>query len=65
MTETHDPGVPAEHVAAQLPQEGGLITTALGRGHWTYVAFALYRQMPEAVPGGFRLFTNLIGLADK
>ena len=64
LTETHDPGVAAEHVASQEPQRGGLVTTNLGQGHWTYVAFALYRQLPEAVPGAFRLFTNLIGLAD-
>ncbi len=56
LTETHDPG--------QAPQEGGLITTPLGRGHWTYCAFALYRQLPEAVPGAFRVFVNLLGLAD-
>lgn len=56
LTETHDPG--------QAPQEGGLITTVLGRGHWTYCAFALYRQLPEAVPGAFRLFVNLLGLGD-
>ncbi len=64
LTETHDPGAPAEHIASQLPQKGGLVTTPLGKGHWTYVAFALYRQLPEAVPGAFRLFTNLIALAD-
>ncbi len=64
LTETHDPGVPFEHVAPQLPQEGGLLTTPLGQGHWTYVAFALYRQLPEAVPGAFRLLTNLLALAD-
>ena len=52
LTETHDPG--------QLPQRGGLITTPLGKGHWTYVAFALYRQLPEAVPGAYRLFVNLL-----
>ncbi len=57
LTETHDPG--------QAPQEGGLITTQLGRGHWTYCAFALYRQLPEAVPGAFRVFVNLLGLADE
>ena len=56
-TETHDPG--------QEPQRGGLITTQLGRGHWTYCAFALYRQLPEAIPGSYRLFVNLIGLADR
>ena len=52
LTETHDPD--------QDPQRGGLITTNIGKGHWTYCAFALYRQLPEAVPGAFRLFVNLI-----
>ncbi len=52
LTETHDPG--------QAPQLGGLITTQLGKGRWTYCAFALYRQLPEAIPGAFRLFANLL-----
>ena len=52
LTETHDPD--------QDPQRGGLITTNIGKGRWTYCAFALYRQLPEAVPGAFRLFVNLI-----
>jgi LmbE family N-acetylglucosaminyl deacetylase len=58
LTDTHDPGGP--ETAAQLPQRGGLITTTVGKGRWTYCAFALYRQLPEAVPGAFRLFVNLI-----
>jgi LmbE family N-acetylglucosaminyl deacetylase len=60
LTETHDPGSPSEHVAPQLPQRGGLLTVQLGKGRWTYVAFALYRQLPEAVPGAYRLFLNLL-----
>jgi len=52
LTETHDPGDP--------PQRGGLVTTQLGKGRWTYCAYAVYRQLPEAVPGAFRLFVNLI-----
>jgi LmbE family N-acetylglucosaminyl deacetylase len=55
LTETHDPD--------EDPQRGGLITTSLGKGRWTYCAFALYRQLPEAVPGAFRLFVNLISPA--
>jgi hypothetical protein len=55
LTETHDP--------EQDPQRGGLITTPLGKGRWTYCAFALYRQLPEAVPGAYRLFVNLISPA--
>jgi LmbE family N-acetylglucosaminyl deacetylase len=58
LTDTHDPGGP--ETAAQVPQRGGLITVQVGKGRWTYCAFALYRQLPEAVPGAFRLFVNLI-----
>jgi len=60
LTETHDPGAPAEHILPQDPQRGGILTVQLGRGRWTYCAFALYRQLPEAVPGAFRLFVNLL-----
>ena len=62
LTETHDPGGP--ETPPQAPQRGGLITVQLGRGRWTYCAFALYRQLPEAVPGAFRLFTNLLAAGD-
>ena len=58
LLETHDPGGP--ETAAELPQRGGLLTTSLGKGRWTYCAFALYRQLPEAVPGAYRLFLNLL-----
>ncbi|HEX3473213.1 MAG TPA: PIG-L family deacetylase [Silvibacterium sp.] len=51
-TETHDPG--------QDPQHGGLISTHYGKGTYTYVAYALYRQFPEAVPGAYRLLANLV-----
>ncbi|MES2394299.1 MAG: hypothetical protein V4555_21890, partial [Acidobacteriota bacterium] len=60
LLEVHDPGSPEEGVQPELPQRGGLITTHLGKGRWTYCAFALYRQLPEANPGAFRLFINLI-----
>lgn len=61
LTETNDPG--GDGTAPQAPQRGGLITTSVGKGRWTYVAFALYRQLPEAVPGAYRLFVNLISPA--
>lgn len=52
VTETHDPG--------QAPQDGGLVYTHYGKGTYTYLAYALYRQVTQAVPGAFRLFANLI-----
>ncbi|MGA7156139.1 MAG: PIG-L family deacetylase [Acidobacteriaceae bacterium] len=58
LTETHDPG--GDGTLPQPPQRGGLITAQVGKGRWTYVAFALYRQLPQAVPGAFRIFVNLV-----
>jgi len=52
--ETHDP--------EQNPQKGGLIYTQYGRGVYVYAAFALYRQLPDGVPGAYRLFANLLSL---
>ncbi len=44
----------------QAPQRGGALTAEAGRGRYTYFAFALHRQLGEAVPGAFRLLANLI-----
>ncbi len=52
LTETHDPGEDA--------QQGGLLSAKYGKGTYIYVAYALYRQTPEAVPGAFRLLANLV-----
>jgi LmbE family N-acetylglucosaminyl deacetylase len=52
--ETHDPG--------QDPQKGGLLVAKTGKGAYVYVALALYRQLPEGVPGAYRLFANLLSL---
>ncbi|MGH9453939.1 MAG: PIG-L family deacetylase [Terriglobia bacterium] len=54
LLETQDPG--------QAPQKGGLLIARYGKGAYVYCAYALYRQLPEGVPGAFRLFANLISL---
>ncbi len=55
LTEAHDP--------EQDPQKGGLLYARTGKGAYVYVAYALYRQLPEGVPGAYRLFANLLSLA--
>jgi LmbE family N-acetylglucosaminyl deacetylase len=52
LTQTADPG--------QDPQQGGLLVAHLGRGTYIYVAYALYRQLPELVPGAYRILANLL-----
>lgn len=41
-------------------KKGSLVTTSVGRGSWTYVGLALFRQLPAGVPGGYRLLINLL-----
>ena len=55
LLETHDP--------EQDPQKGGLLLAKVGKGAYIYCAFALYRQLPEGVPGAYRLLANLASYA--
>lgn len=52
LTETADPG--------QDPQRGGLVVAHVGKGTYIYAAYALYRQLPELVPGAYRILANLL-----
>ncbi len=52
LTETADAG--------QDPQHGGLLVSHPGKGTYIYVAYALYRQLPELVPGAYRILANLL-----
>ncbi|HMC62173.1 MAG TPA: hypothetical protein VKJ01_23460, partial [Candidatus Solibacter sp.] len=55
LLETHDEG--------QAPQKGGLLYARYGKGIYVYNAYAFYRQLPEGVPGAYRIFANLVSLA--
>lgn len=44
------------------PQLGGMIWTPYGKGAWIYTGYAFFRQVPGGVPGGYRLFANLLSL---
>ncbi len=57
VTEVQDPG--------QDPQRGGLLVGRVGKGAYVYCAYALYRQLPEGVPGAFRLVANMVSLGKR
>lgn len=57
LFETQDTG--------QEPQRGGALTAEVGDGRYTYFAYALHRQLPEGVPGAFRLLGNLISASRR
>ncbi len=50
----------SSHDTDQPPQRGGWLTTPYGKGRWTYMAYALHRQVPYGVPGAYRILANLI-----
>jgi LmbE family N-acetylglucosaminyl deacetylase len=57
LTETHDPG--------QTPQRGGLLIAPYGKGFYVYAAYAFYRELPEGIPGAFRIFADLLSLSSN
>jgi hypothetical protein len=44
------------------PRRGGLMHARLGKGHYVYCAYALFRQLPAGVPGAYRLLANFVSL---
>ena len=50
----HDPG--------EQPLKGSLLVAPCGQGHVIYTALSWFRQLPDGVPGAYRLFANLLSL---
>ena len=49
----------------QAPQTGGWLTAKVGKGNWTYFAYALHRQLPYGVAGAYRITANLLALGKQ
>ncbi len=46
----------------ETPKTGSLLVAKYGKGYYIYTGISFFRQFPEAVPGAFRLFANLISI---
>ena len=53
----HDPG--------EKDLTGGLVYTHLGKGVYIYTGLAFFRELPEGVPGAYRLFVNLLSASQS
>ena len=42
---------------------GALLEAKVGKGRYVYVTLALFRQLPNGVPGAARILMNLINAA--
>ena len=52
LLQSNDPG--------EAPLKGGLLVADYGRGHYIYTSMVWYRQLRAGVPGGYRMFANMI-----
>lgn len=57
LLEMADPGM-------EEPLRGALLVAPLGAGTYVYTGLAFFRQLPAGVPGAYRLFANLLALAE-
>jgi LmbE family N-acetylglucosaminyl deacetylase len=46
----------------EAPLKGGVLVARHGNGYFVYTSLAWFRQLPEGVPGAYRLFANLVSL---
>ena len=49
----------------QKPQQGGMLEAHYGKGAFTFISYALYRQLPAGVPGAYRILANLASQSGK
>jgi LmbE family N-acetylglucosaminyl deacetylase len=47
------------------PQKGGLLVAQHGKGYFVYTSYSWFRQLPDGVPGAYRIFANLVSLGKK
>lgn len=54
LTEAHDEG--------EEPSDGAMLYARIGEGHYVYTAYSWFRQLPNGVPGAYRIFANILSL---
>jgi LmbE family N-acetylglucosaminyl deacetylase len=50
------------HDQGEQDKKGGEVIAEYGRGLYVYTAYAWFRQLPNGVPGAYRLIANLVSL---
>lgn len=57
LLESHDPW--------DTEQKGGLVYARIGKGNYVYSAYSWFRELPDGVPGAYRIVANLVSLGAK
>jgi LmbE family N-acetylglucosaminyl deacetylase len=46
----------------ETPKNGALLVAKFGKGNFIYTGLSFFRELPEGVPGAFRLIANMIAI---
>jgi hypothetical protein len=46
----------------ETPKNGALLVAPYGKGYYIYTGLSFFRELPEGVPGAYRLLSNMISL---
>ena len=58
----HYSAILAMNDPGEAPLQGSLLIAQYGKGYYVYTGLAFFRQLPQGVPGAYRLFANLVSL---
>ena len=46
----------------EKPKDGAILVAKYGKGNYIYTGISFFRELPEGVPGAFRLLANMIAI---
>lgn len=49
----------------ETPKESSLLISTYGSGYYVYTGLSFFRELPEGVPGAYKLFANLVSLGKQ
>lgn len=49
----------------ESPKTGSLLVTQYGKGYYIYTGLSFFRELPEGVPGAYRLFANMLSIGKQ
>jgi len=60
--DSHFEAILSMNDANEKPKDGSLLIASYGEGHYVYTGLSFFRELPEGVPGAYRLLTNIVSL---
>ena len=51
--------------SGESSKNGSLLIASYGKGHYIYTGLSFFRELPEGVPGAYRLFANMLSIGKE